>query len=89
MSSVLCAELIITAGGENIPPVPIENAIKANVPFLSNVMVIGDKRKYLTCLVTLKVLPSGLCFVVVYITGLYFVVVYITGSCFVVFAYVF
>lgn len=48
-------ELIITSGGENIAPVPIEARIKAAVPFLSNVMLIGDKRKYLTCLVTIKV----------------------------------
>lgn len=48
-------ELIITAGGENIAPVPIEDAIKEEVPLISNVMVIGDKRKYLSCLVTLKV----------------------------------
>jgi len=48
-------ELIITAGGENIAPVPIESFIKTNCPALSNVMIIGDKRKYLTALVTLKV----------------------------------
>ena len=48
-------ELIITSGGENIPPVYIEECIKSEVPFISNVMVIGDKRKYLTSLMTLKV----------------------------------
>ncbi len=49
-------ELIITAGGENIAPVPIEDRIKGEVPFLNNVILIGDKRKFLSCLVTLKVL---------------------------------
>ena len=47
-------ELIITAGGENIPPVLIEDAIKLQLPIISNVMVIGDQKKYLTCLITLK-----------------------------------
>ena len=48
-------ELIITAGGENIPPVPIEDNIKAELSdVISNCMLIGDKRKYLVVLVTLK-----------------------------------
>jgi long-chain-fatty-acid--CoA ligase ACSBG len=46
-------ELIITAGGENVAPVSIENAIKKNAPKISQVVVIGDKRKFLSALVTL------------------------------------
>lgn len=46
-------ELIITAGGENIPPVIIEQEMKAAMPALGNCMVIGDRRKFLTILLTL------------------------------------
>jgi long-chain-fatty-acid--CoA ligase ACSBG len=47
-------ELIITAGGENIPPVLIENEMKAAMNAISNCMVIGDKKKFLTILISLK-----------------------------------
>jgi len=48
-------ELIITAGGENIPPVFIEENMKEAMPALSNCMTIGDKRKFLTILFCLQV----------------------------------
>jgi long-chain-fatty-acid--CoA ligase ACSBG len=47
-------EIIITAGGENVSPLPIEEAIKGTCPILSHVLVIGDERKYLTALLTIK-----------------------------------
>ncbi|KAK8790986.1 hypothetical protein WA158_005617 [Blastocystis sp. Blastoise] len=47
-------ELIVTAGGENIPPVYIENSIIELCPSISNIIVVGDKKKYLSCLIALK-----------------------------------
>jgi len=46
-------ELIITAGGENIPPVPIEEHVKSAIPEVCSCIVIGDKRKFLSMLLCL------------------------------------
>ena len=45
-------EIIITAGGKNIAPKNIEALIKGS-PLVSEAVVIGDRRKYLTALITL------------------------------------
>ena len=51
----LFQELIITSGGENIAPVPIENQIMAELgEILSNAMVVGDNRKHLSVILALK-----------------------------------
>lgn len=47
-------EILITAGGENVAPVPIEDSIKEELPVISNCMLIGDKKKFLSILLTLK-----------------------------------
>merc|ERR1712226_1114386 len=52
-------EMIITAGGENMAPVLLEAAIKERLPAVSNVVMIGDRQKYLIALITLKLLPNG------------------------------
>ena len=46
-------DIIVTAGGKNVAPQNIEAHLK-NAPFLSQVMVYGDNRKFLTALITLE-----------------------------------
>ncbi|MDY6881631.1 MAG: AMP-binding protein [Desulfatiglans sp.] len=48
-------DIIITAGGKNIAPSEIENKLKFS-PFINEAIVIGDKRKYLSCLIQIELL---------------------------------
>ena len=43
-------DIIVTAGGKNITPQYIENKLKASL-FINDAVVIGDKRKFLSCLI--------------------------------------
>jgi len=55
-------ELLITAGGENVAPILIEDSVREQLPCVSNCMLIGDRRKFLSMLITLKVgidIPSS------------------------------
>jgi long-chain acyl-CoA synthetase len=46
-------DIIVTAGGKNVAPQNLENDLKTD-PLVSQVMVHGDKRKFLSALVTLN-----------------------------------
>jgi long-chain acyl-CoA synthetase len=45
-------ELIVTAGGKNVAPAVLEDRLRAN-PLISQAIVVGDGRPYITCLITL------------------------------------
>lgn len=52
-------ELIITSGGKNVAPVPIEARLKA-IPGVAQAVVVGDGRKFLSALILLdpETLPA-------------------------------
>lgn len=54
-------ELIVTASGKNVSPAPLEDSFRGH-PLVSNVVVIGDKRPFVSALVTLdrEMLPTWL-----------------------------
>ena len=43
-------DLIVTAGGKNVAPQPIENLLKAN-PYIENALAIGDRRRFISALI--------------------------------------
>jgi long-chain acyl-CoA synthetase len=46
-------DIIVTAGGKNVAPQNLENTLKT-FPLISQAMVYGDKRKYLSVLITVS-----------------------------------
>ncbi|MEW9509525.1 AMP-dependent synthetase/ligase [Streptomyces bacillaris] len=50
-------DIIITSGGKNVTPAPLEDWLRAH-PLVSQCMVVGDNRSYITALLTLD--PDGL-----------------------------
>ncbi|MFJ6729828.1 AMP-dependent synthetase/ligase [Streptomyces sp. NPDC091281] len=50
-------EMLITAGGKSVAPAPLENWLRAH-PLISQAMVVGDGRPYVSVLLTLD--PDGL-----------------------------
>ncbi len=43
-------EIIVNANGKNVAPAPIEGFLKGN-PYISLPVVLGDRRRYLSCLI--------------------------------------
>jgi long-chain acyl-CoA synthetase len=43
-------DLIITAGGKNVAPQPIENLLKRNI-YIANAVVIGGRRKFISAII--------------------------------------
>ncbi|MFC6515055.1 AMP-dependent synthetase/ligase [Streptomyces goshikiensis] len=50
-------DLIITSGGKNVAPAPLEDWLRAH-PLVGQCMVVGDNRPYVAALITLE--PEGL-----------------------------
>lgn len=49
-------DIIITSGGKNVAPAPLEDWIRAH-PLVGQCMVVGDNRSFVTALITLE--PDG------------------------------
>jgi long-chain acyl-CoA synthetase len=52
-------ELIITAGGKNIAPAHFQNLLKSRCPYVSEVLMHGDKRPYCVALVSINGEATG------------------------------
>jgi long-chain acyl-CoA synthetase len=45
-------EILVTAGGKNVAPAPLEHIVKAH-PLVSQAMIVGDRRPFVAALVTI------------------------------------
>eukprot|EP00923_Selenidium_pygospionis_P002245 GHVN01003467.1.p1 GENE.GHVN01003467.1~~GHVN01003467.1.p1 ORF type:complete len:495 (-),score=121.14 GHVN01003467.1:268-1689(-) len=52
-------EVIVSAGGENISPVAIEAVVKDELKLTAHCVVVGDRRPFLSLLITLPLAPIG------------------------------
>ena len=52
-------DILITAGGKNVAPANLEGLLKAS-PYVSQAVVIGDRRPYVAALITLEESARGL-----------------------------
>ena len=49
-------DLIKNARGQKVAPAPMEEAIKNELPCISNAILIGERRKFIGCFLTFKVM---------------------------------
>jgi long-chain acyl-CoA synthetase len=52
-------DILVTAGGKNIAPQNIENQLKAGCPYISQVVMLGDRRPFCVALITINEESTG------------------------------
>jgi long-chain acyl-CoA synthetase len=52
-------DILVTAGGKNIAPQNVENMLKASCPYVSQVVMLGDRRPFCVALITVNEDAAG------------------------------
>ena len=51
-------DILVTAGGKNIAPQNVDNMLKASCPYVSQVVMLGDRRPFCVALIATRAGPS-------------------------------